>query len=337
MKNKISILIVLLSFGFIACNDSVKSKKEDTNTQDIIDTTKLENIRIEDVRVEEVSQTKTKFSSNIRPNDPIVLNRTYTDTIAFLSYNDDYDYRMIEGKKNEKFVALIYNWDWQNNEKYNFKNGGFLKVEWKLDSIYSAGDGETLEFAERAIEVERIISKNNPVKFLWRADKFNEELNRTINSIIINESFVNSISNQEKAALGYVASFIGNECMWDGKINEDRSNLKCKILSALDLGYQCSESHLGFLKHWFSQDETVLKKLEVCRTIPESATVQSTFDEISIITDEDNHTIKVNYKVRSINLRESTTRSWSQTDVFEFTCEDITLVDSKKSKIINLN
>jgi hypothetical protein len=70
--------------------------------------------------------------------------------------------------------------------------------------------------------------------------------------------------------------------IWDGEYKSDRSNLKCKILNALDLGYQCSQTHLGFLKKWFRIDEKVLKRLEDCSTIPSTSTVQNTFDKIQI-------------------------------------------------------
>src|SRR3569832_142073 len=73
------------------------------------------------------------------------------------------------------------------------------------------------------------------VKFLWRANKYNEELKDTFNSIFINEAYCKTISDAERAALGYVATFIGNECWWDGEATDERSNLKCVILTALNL------------------------------------------------------------------------------------------------------
>jgi len=227
--------------------------------------------------------------------------------------------------------------DWHDNEKYNFKYGDLIKVKWKMDSLWIAGDGETLDFSERVIDAEKIISENKPIKFLWRADKFDQELNQIINSIFINESFCNSISNQEKAALGYISFNIGNECWWDGKVNENRSNLKCKIGTSLDLGYQCSDTQLNFLRKWFSKDAVALKKLESCSTIPYTATVQSTFDEISIFTDNDNKTILVNYKAYGINIREAKKWSWNQTDTFSYTKENITLINSEKSEPIKEN
>ena len=328
MKNKISILLIALSFGFLGCNNSVESKKTDPITTALVDTTQL-NV----AEVKEVIEVKDTFHSSLRPNAPILLNKTYTDTIEFATYNDDGDYALLMGKKNNKEVVLIYNTDWRDNEKYNFKYGDLLKVNWNMDSIYLAGEGEALDYKETAIDVTRIVSKSKAIKFLWRAAEDDVVLDQKYNDIVINQSFCNSISNQEKAALAFVATFIGNACMWDGKVNEDRSNLKCKILTALNLGYQCSDAHLGFLKHWFSQDEEALKKLEVCVTMPETATVQSTFDEITIETNADQHTITVTYKVIGVNMRESKSWHYTKTDHFAFTCESIDLINSQKSEI----
>lgn len=82
------------------------------------------------------------------------------------------------------------------------------------------------------------------------------------------------------------------------------------------MGYQCSDTHLGFLKHWFSQDEKALKKLEVCVSIPETATERFIFDEITIETDEDQHIITVTSKVIVVNMRESKSWQYTQTDTF---------------------
>lgn len=338
-EDKLTTNSLVIAYDEIAEGWSKKHSKIDNNIITVIDKFYGEKIQVDTSKFHmnrngDINPIKTKFSSDIRPGEAIAVYKTYTDTIEFSTYNDDYDYRMIEGKKNGKDVSLIYNWDWNTNEKYNFKYGDLLKVEWKMDSIFLAGDGETLDFREWAIKAELVVSKNQAVKFLWRAEKFDEEMNQEVSSFFINEAFVNSISDQEKAALGFVATFVGNECSWDGAVNEDRSNLKCKILTALDLGYQCSDKHLGFLRKWFSEDAIALKKLAGCGTMPDGATVQTTFNEISILTHKDTKTISVIYKVQGIHMRESKTWSYTQTDYFKYTKNNIKLVDSKKSEVI---
>jgi len=279
-----------------------------------------------------INQIQTKFSSDLRPGKAIQLNQIYTDTITFSSYNNDGDYWMLLGNKNEKNLRLIYNWDWQDNKQYRFNHGESIIIKWKMDGFYEAGDGETLYYSERAMDAERIQSRNVPITFLWRAEEYDEESKQNMNVIFINETFSYAISDAERAALGYVGTFIGSDCFWDGKANEDRSNLRCKILTALNLGYQCSDKHLGFLRTWFSQDTVALKKLKTCRMMPYTATVQTTFDEITIFTDKVNKTISVSYKANGMNMRESKTWSWTQTDTFKYTSKNITLINSEKSE-----
>lgn len=96
-----------------------------------------------------ISKVNTEFKSNIRPNQKLNLNTIYNDTIIFVRYNDDYDYFFLEGRKNSQNVSLIYNWD-DNN--YSFNMSDSIIIKWKIDSIYIAGDGETLDFAEFVID-----------------------------------------------------------------------------------------------------------------------------------------------------------------------------------------
>ena len=128
-----------------------------------------------------------------------------------------------------------------------------------------------------------------------------------------------------------MATFIGNGCEWDGKADENRSNLKCKILWSLDLGYQCSNNHLGFLEYWFRNDKTILKALENCPTIPDGATVQDTFDEISIETN--GNQITVFFKANGINMREAKSWSWTEKHSFEFRNNELILIEKDVSPI----
>lgn len=101
-----------------------------------------------------INKVKTRFKSSFRPSLSVKINQVYTDTIQFLRYNDDYDYYLLEGKKNEKEVQLIYNWN--TDKKYNFKKNDIIKILWKIDSSWVAGDGQTLYFSEFAIDAEKL-------------------------------------------------------------------------------------------------------------------------------------------------------------------------------------
>ncbi len=191
----------------------------------------------------------------------------------------------------------------------------------KFDSTSIASD--SLAMASKLV--------NKTVKFLWRENKYDESLKDTFNSIVINQDYCQTISNPEKAALGYVATFIGNECNWDGEYKEDRSNLKCKILTALNLGYQCSENHLGFLRKQFKNDAKVLDQLksEACPTTPDGATIQETFDAITLSVKGD--LIIVYFEASGVNTRESDSWTWNETDHFKVTDGYLQLVKKDES------
>ena len=175
--------------------------------------------------------------------------------------------------------------------------------------------------------------KDKTIKFLWRENKYDETLKDTFNTISINEDFCKTITEPERAALGYVATFIGNECNWDGDYKNDRSNLKCKILTALNLGYQCSDKHLGFLRQMFKNDPKVLEELksENCPTTPDGATIQNTFDEI-VLTTKGNE-ILIFFKVSGMNLREAKSWSWTETDRFLINDGNLKLIKKEKSDV----
>jgi len=179
--------------------------------------------------------------------------------------------------------------------------------------------------------VQSLALKDTTVKFLWCAKRYNEELQDTVNSIFINEDYCKTITDPERAALGFVATFIGNECWWDEEAKDDRSNLKCKILTALNLGYQCSDQHLGFLRKWFRNDKESLMKLEDCPTTPYTSTIQDTFQEINITIKENE--IQVSFIANGINLRDQRKWSWSETDYFKFEDDQIRLTKVDKSEV----
>ena len=169
-------------------------------------------------------------------------------------------------------------------------------------------------------------------QFLWRAMKYDSTLQDSFNSIFLNEKYIASMSDQEKAAIGYLATFVGNECWWDGEAREDRSNLDCKIITALSLGYQCSDEHLGFLRQWFEGDEIILSELEKsnCPTTPYTATIQDTFDEITINTS--GNSITVAYRATSINVRDGKSQSWNETALFKAYEDRLVLISKDRNQ-----
>lgn len=221
----------------------------------------------------------------------------------------------------QAFLAILFAIIFQscdsNSQKNNSSSNDSTTVE--VDSLTHSTDSSGA--------VAKMSDKN--IKFLWRENKYDSNLKAEVNSIVLNEDYIKTISEPEKAALALVATFVGNECEWDGAVKEDRSNLKCKILWALDLGYQCSSKHKDFLRQWFKGEPKILEELENCPTIPDGATVQSTFDEINLEV-KGNQIIVVS-KINAINLREATSLTWTETETYELKGEELQRISKVES------
>ena len=280
----------------------------------------------------ETQQVHEQLDSTTLQYDTKLFNEIQKDTIEFIDYNDDFDYRYLIGRKKGKNLSFVYDWDWTENQEYNFRQGDLILIEWKMDSIRMAGDEEVVNVVERALDAKKIVSGNQPIQFLTRENSYDESVKSNVSTMVINQSYLQNISPVERAALGYIAFDIGNECEW-GYDSDGKRVLYCQLVTALNLDYQCSDTQLNFLRMWFSKDSIAIDKLKSCPTIPNSATIQSTFDEILIEKDEANKTITVQSKITGINIRESKSWIWTQTDRFEYSKDFIVLVDSKKSDL----
>jgi hypothetical protein len=167
------------------------------------------------------------------------------------------------------------------------------------------------------------------IRFVWREQQADPVTGDSVYALVVNEAYCLKMSDAERAALGYVATFIGSDCTWD-EHSPDGSGLKCRILTSLGLGNQCSREHLGFLRKWFRLDRYALDELGNCQEIPNTATVQETFDEISVTLTGDS--ILVSYTASGINIREGKSWFWTQTDHFAVSNDALMLVQSDKSE-----
>ncbi|MEO8535747.1 MAG: hypothetical protein ABI441_18465, partial [Flavobacterium sp.] len=58
------------------------------------------------------------------------------------------------------------------------------------------------------------IISDNSVKIFWLDE------NGTFH---INETYIKTLTEQQRAALGYITTFVGNDCDWDGDKKTDES------------------------------------------------------------------------------------------------------------------
>lgn len=169
--------------------------------------------------------------------------------------------------------------------------------------------------------------KDTTITVLWRESLFDSISNNTFSTLVLNDGYFKTISDPERAALGYVSLSVGSECDWDGEANDDRSNLNCKVTHALGLGYQCSDKHLSFLNHWFRDNPEALANLKNCSAVPFTATAQNTFNHIALTTKAD--MIKVNFEASGINMREAAFWEWSEELVFKVYSNKLELVSQR--------
>ncbi|MFA5619735.1 MAG: hypothetical protein WDA08_05450 [Weeksellaceae bacterium] len=189
---------------------------------------------------------------------------------------------------------------------------------------------ETTEEPAPEIIESKVELPEKTTQFLWFKNEYNEEILDSIPYMRINNKYAQSMTDAEKAAIGYVATFIGNECEWDGGYTDDNTNLKCKILTALDLGYQCSEQHLGFLRSWFKNDEKVLEELSAdnCPIIPNTATFQNSFNRIDVTTK--GNEIIVAYQATDFNMQDGSSNTWKEIDYFQVFETHLNLVKKER-------
>ncbi|SNR72064.1 hypothetical protein [Flavobacterium sp. ov086] len=185
-------------------------------------------------------------------------------------------------------------------------------------SFYNAAFSQTSKLQTVKKEAEAKTDQNNFVEILWLDKK---------GVLQINEDYIKTITNAQRAALGYITTNIGNDCYWDGEKKADESNLKCKFLSALNLGYQCSETHLSFLRQWFKKDPEVLKNLETCTKTASSDKIQDRFVGLRMSTT--NNTIKIVYGAMGMDTETQKRWRWIEESIYSFTEKEIKQIKRK--------
>ena len=104
-------------------------------------------------------------------------------------------------------------------------------------------------------------------------------------------------------------TFINNGCNWEnGEENIKKNNLICKGLSALELGYHCSEKHISFLNNWFRNDSISLKKIIQC---PKSFPIRTISTSIKSLTlERKKDKIIITASIIGTNTRLQKTSEW---------------------------
>jgi len=198
---------------------------------------------------------------------------------------------------------------------------GFAVFAQEID--YSIAANNEFKYMRNSLQL-----KDTSMKVAWREEMYDSYLKQTVSSIVLNDMYFKNISEPEKAALGYLATFIGNECQWDGAPNSEQSNIKCKILSALSLGYQCSNVNKDFFKKWFFEGSEIIKEIESCKGAV--SLEQTSFKNIFITTKDD--VIKIKFTAIKANISKQKFEDWSEEITFRLSNDKLSLVKRTKKK-----
>ncbi len=134
MKTKI-LLIAALVIGSMACKRSSKTNPGGSLTDTIPQT-------VGDI-----------YSSVIRPGENLQLGEIYTDHFEYTGYNDDGDYFFLIVRKDGEKITLL---DGLPGKTFPVLNrGDMVDIQWKIDSVWIAGDNEVLDFTEWAVGVRK--------------------------------------------------------------------------------------------------------------------------------------------------------------------------------------
>lgn len=160
------------------------------------------------------------------------------------------------------------------------------------------------------------------IRAVWREDVYDQKMKENVNVIMLNYDYFGSLSQPERAVFAYLASTIGNECYNEG------AGVVCKLLTALDMGTQCSEQNKKFLSAWFANEPEIIKQVENCKPTLPGTTTERTFDAVKVSTS--GSTIKVNIKGLILNIKESSVSKWSENITFKIEGDNLKVAERTK-------
>jgi hypothetical protein len=136
MKNNLRLFLSIITFiGFVlqSCEDKTKKTAEIKKTN------------------QNQSGTKQTESKIIQAKEEI-----FKDIFEFVAYNDDSDYTSFLAKKGDELYGFVND----KNDDRSLLRGDICEIQWKKDTIYIAGDGETPMLEDWLISVKRIKDGN---------------------------------------------------------------------------------------------------------------------------------------------------------------------------------
>jgi hypothetical protein len=168
-------------------------------------------------------------------------------------------------------------------------------------------------------EFKHIVSNSFPLKektilFLGRDKKYGH---------LINKAYSETLSEHERAALGYLALLYNSLSKYDTATDKE-----CTIESALNLGEPCSKQYKSFMRFLFQNDANTLKKIEECYHHSDESSSVLYFSEIKLKVKA--NMIYIFFKGKGFG--QSWVCSWDGKVVFLVDKQNIKLIEKKESK-----
>jgi len=197
--------IALLAMLF-SCKDSKEATAESLK----------ENVTKDTLSVNEAGDnvSNLNLTSNVRPGEKLKLEEVYDDTVEFVNFDGNGDYALFTVQKNKKLISFYTDLA----DAKTFKRGDLLDVAWKMDTIYEAGEGEKLEFAEWLVNAKKVKDGNvslfrkkhsKPIKYYSEKEDFTADFKDYLYEQVefylanSNNELVKSAIKDPKADLSY--------------------------------------------------------------------------------------------------------------------------------------
>lgn len=136
MKNSRTLflsIVIFLSFVLQSCENKTK------NTDEI------------EKKNQNKSDTKQTDSKKTKDKEEV-----FKDVFEFVAYNDDADYTSFLAKKRDELYSFVND----KNDDRSLLRGDICEIQWKKDTIYVSGDGETPMLEDWLISVKKIKDGN---------------------------------------------------------------------------------------------------------------------------------------------------------------------------------
>ena len=121
----------------------------------------------------------------------------------------------------------------------------------------------------------------------------------------IDTTFIQNISESEKALISLYLFAYGNECTDHSATN------KCQLLDLLQIKDECDKQHIDFLNKWFKKDVLMSSKLQNCPNLPINFAIQNSIKKLVLSRVVD--TLSLTIEVKGINETQEKTWDTEQT------------------------